>query len=301
MRQTAKSLLESFLSMAASPVSRWFHRGQALVLAYHNIVPPDAAVSGDTSLHLPQSSFASQLDLLMERCEVVSLQAVVEGGRSRHDRARVAITFDDAYQGAVTAGIAELRKRGLPATVFVAPALLEGRSFWWDELVPAGAAALPEETRNRALTELKGQEDEIRAWARLAGWPETRSDRHATGASVAELNQAMTHDGLQLAAHSWSHPNLTAMSDVVLARELNQPLEWLNARFDRVLPYLAYPYGLGDRRVAVAAEKAGYRAGFRIDGGWLPKGNARWDLPRLNIPSGVSHHGFDLRISGLIS
>jgi hypothetical protein len=31
-------------------------------------------------------------------------------------------------------GIPELVRRGLPATVFVAPALLDQRAFWWDRL-----------------------------------------------------------------------------------------------------------------------------------------------------------------------
>jgi peptidoglycan/xylan/chitin deacetylase (PgdA/CDA1 family) len=301
MRHSAKSLLESLLLLGPSRVGRWLHRGRSLVLAYHNIVPHGAAVTGDASLHLSQNTFASQLDLLVSLCQVVPLQALVESNRGSHDRPRVAITFDDAYQGAVTTGIGELRKRGLPATIFVAPRLLEGRSFWWDELVPAGAPALPEETRARALTELKGCDDEIREWARQAGMPEKRSDRHATGASVAELSQAMAHEGLTLAAHSWSHPNLTALPDATLTEELRKPLEWLNARFDRVLPYLAYPYGLGDRRVVSAAKQVGYRTSFRIEGGWLPKAGAGWDLPRLNIPRGISSKGFELRLSGLRS
>jgi peptidoglycan/xylan/chitin deacetylase (PgdA/CDA1 family) len=302
MRETAKSVLEQVLSLGPSAVSRWLHRRRSLVLAYHNIVPECGTVSGDVSLHLPRARFAAQLDLLQKHCEVVSLQSLVEQtGTHQGVRPRAAITFDDAYQGAVTAGVEELRDRRMPATIFVAPGLLDGRSFWWDDLVPEGSTSLPGQLREMALEALQGSDQKIRDWARRNGLTERKGERHATGASLTELHKAMEFDGLTLAAHSWAHPNLSTVAPDALARELSYPMKWLRERFDRVLPYLAYPYGLGGAREATAAENLGYRASFRIDGGWLPLSGSSWNLPRVNIPRGVSPHGFILRISGILS
>jgi hypothetical protein len=119
----------------AAKLARHFHRDRTLVLAYHNIVPHGDPVAGDCSLHLPQRQFAAQLDLLVELCDVIPLDSALErNGRGK--RPRVAITFDDAYRGTVTAGVSELVSRGLPATIFVVPAFVGGGAFWWDDVLP---------------------------------------------------------------------------------------------------------------------------------------------------------------------
>jgi peptidoglycan/xylan/chitin deacetylase (PgdA/CDA1 family) len=301
MRDVVKSAAELLLSMGPSAISRRRHRARALVLAYHNIVPRGESAGGDGSLHLGQDRFAGQLDLLQRHCEVVPLQELVDEPTGRSDRPRVAITFDDAYQGAVVTGVEELRKRGLPATIFVAPGLLDGRSFWWDDLVPEGAPALPDDIRAPALADHRGSDLEIRDWARQQGMQERKGNRHATGAMLSELGDAMRYPGLTLAAHSWSHPNLVALTSDALESELERPLQWLREHFERVLPYLAYPYGFGGQREAERAERVGYVASFRVEGGWLPLSPSRWNLPRLNVPSGLSPRGFELRISGLLT
>jgi peptidoglycan/xylan/chitin deacetylase (PgdA/CDA1 family) len=299
MRNEAKTVVEHLLSLGPSRLSRWCYRRRTLILAYHNIVPDGGRVAGDSSLHLPQRAFARHLDLLLQICEVVPLEKAIDRSATGNGRPRVAITFDDAYQGAVSAGLDELSRRDLSATMFVAPGLLEGRDFWWDVLADPYGAGLDTEMRDFALNQLQGRDEEIREWARGHGKIKHQSQNHATGATIAQLEQATTYEGLTLGAHSWSHPNLAAISSEDLELELARPLEWLRARFSRVWPYLAYPYGLADSRVAQGARKVGYDACFRIDGGWLRPESDRWALPRLNVPSGISFRGFKLRLSGL--
>ena len=85
-----------------------------------------------------------------------------------------------------------------------------------------------------------------------------------------------------------------------MARELTRSLEWLTHRFASVVPWLAYPYGLGSPEIGRAAAEAGYRGAFGISGGWLPRTDPdAFDLPRLNVPAGVSLHGLALRLGGL--
>ena len=164
---SARRLVEASLIWCG--VDRWAarsRRGRCLVLAYHNIVPDDAAVVGDRSLHLPRHRFAQQLDALVESCDVIPLTAVLSE-RSPDARPAVAITFDDAYQGALTLGARELRARRLPATMFVAPGLLGGHTFWWDAL--AGPDGLSAALRDHVLVALRGDGDATRAWAVRSG------------------------------------------------------------------------------------------------------------------------------------
>ncbi|UCG85490.1 MAG: polysaccharide deacetylase family protein [Gemmatimonadota bacterium] len=279
-------------------LARRLHRNRTLVLAYHNIVPHGEPVVGDRSLHLPQRQFAAQLDLLVELCDVIPLNSVLEhGGRGK--RPRVAITFDDAYRGTVTVGVSELVRRGLPAAIFVVPAFVGGGAFWWDDLLPL-VADDASDFRQRALDEFAGRDATIRAWgaARLQAPP---LPRHAVPASETELREAVAQTGITLASHTWSHPNLTRLNREAVAAELTRPLEWLKHRFEDVIPWLAYPYGLASPMVGRAASEAGYRGAFRVSGGWLPKMDPdAFALPRLNIPAGVSSHGFALRLGGLL-
>ena len=289
--------MERGLATAFTGLARRRHRNQTLVIAYHNIVPEGQAARGDSSLHLPQAAFAAQLDLLAATHRILPLSEVFSDVTS--ELPRVAITFDDACQGAVTAGVQELEKRGIPATVFVPPGLL-GQTFWWDVLAPNEGGELSSDVRAYALDQLAGKGSDIRAWAIEKGWRLHAVPVHQQAATEAMLD-AMTRSGLvTLGSHTWSHPNLARLEQGELRDELLRPLDWLRARFPATVPWIAYPYGLTSPAVARAAAESGYVGGFLIEGGWLKAGGDHFRLARLNIPAGLSLRGFELRVVGLV-
>lgn len=296
-----KRTVERGLVFSGLPaLSRRNRRGAVLILAYHNIVPAGVDICGDRSLHLPQSMFAAQLDSLRATHDIVPLDTVLDGDVTRSTRPRAVITFDDAYRGAVTAGIREVVSRGLPATIFVAPAFVGGRFFWWDAVTPPGTAGLTESCRERALEECRGVDEAVRHWAEKSGHPARTLPEAAACATENELRAASKQAGITLASHTWSHPNLLRLTPDELDQELVRPLAWLRQRFDRVLPVLSYPYGLSSPAVERAAESAGYRAGVRVSGGWMsPRPRNSFALPRWNVSAGLSRHGFLLRSAGL--
>lgn len=310
---TIKTLVErGIVFSGATLISRRRHRDDILILAYHNIVPTGEMVVGDASLHLPQHTFAQQLDVLQRTCDIVPLGDVVErtqfAARSTNHAKRskplAVITFDDAYRGALTAGIHELRQRDLPATMFVAPAYLGGKSFWWDVLTPLNAKGLTDEFREHALTTDAGKGVKILDRARnTSANTITQMPLHAQCALESELVTALSFNKLTLGSHTWSHPNLTQLSANELQYEMRAPKAWLLERFnDRTVSAISYPYGRSNQTVWDAAQSAGYDIGLLIDGGWAQSATtAPYAIPRLNIPSGVSVDGFVLRTSGLIS
>jgi peptidoglycan/xylan/chitin deacetylase (PgdA/CDA1 family) len=299
-RQSAKWVVErALVAGGAAYVGRAVRRHGAAVLAYHNIVPDRGPRVGDASLHLERSDFVRQLLDLRQSFDVVPLGELMHEPPRRRGRPRVAITFDDAYRGALTLGVDELRRLGLPATVFVAPGLLGEPAFWWDVLADPRLGEVEPMVRARVLTERGGRTSEILAERDSADNPAlTALHRPSTAAEVVEaLHQ---HSGLTLGAHSWNHPNLAAIDEAELHRELARPLEWLKRTTDRWLPVLAYPYGLTAPRVARVAAELGYVAGWRAMGGWVRPGTTRaFDRPRVTIPAGVSRDGFALLVAGL--
>jgi peptidoglycan/xylan/chitin deacetylase (PgdA/CDA1 family) len=304
-RTVIKRAVETaLLSGGVATVVRRIHAEAPLILAYHNVVPTGACVSGDRPLHLPQRAFSDQLDTLLETHDIVSLTDVLSPATPRRPRygmrPRAAITFDDAYSGALTAGLDELRARSLPATVFVTPSFLDGASFWWDVLADP-STGLDAGLRAHVLLQGRGIKSNAIAIARGFGVPIQSIESHARGASVSELDSALAYEQLTLGAHTWSHPNLTTASNDELVVELRRPIEWLERFGTRALPMISYPYGLADDRVQRAARDAGYVAGFMIDGNWtagVPP--PQFAIPRLNVPAGVSRDGFALRAAGVI-
>jgi peptidoglycan/xylan/chitin deacetylase (PgdA/CDA1 family) len=297
-----KFLFERGAVLSGLPrLSRFRVRRDVLILAYHNIVPSDATPVGDRSLHLAQDGFGAQLDLLLETHDVVPLAEVLDGTDLGRSRPRAVLTFDDAYRGAVTAGVREVVARSLAATIFVAPAFVGGQSFWWDALSNPTDDGPGDDLRSRALTELRGEDARVRQWAAGAGRTTQAIPDHALCGTMEELTQAARTPGITFGSHSWGHPNLAALTDAELARELGSSLQWLRDRFTNVIPYISYPYGLSSPAVERAARDAGYLAGLRIEGGWVhqPLAN-RFAVPRLNIPAGLSRDGFAMRAAGLL-
>ncbi len=298
MRRTLRRALERGLvhSGLASLRSKSLHP-TAVILAYHNIVPGGEAAVGEGSLHLDQAEFGRQLDLVAETHEIVTLEAAFDQ-TTRGTTPRAVITFDDAYVGAVTAGFEEVTKRGLPATMFVPPGMLDDEGYWWDRLSDAGAS-LDQTVRNRCLVELRGRQADILAWATRAGVRLGSMPAHARPADEATLMRAARAPGIALGAHTWSHPNLGALELVEARAEIARSRAWLRERTDAVVDWVAYPYGIGQAGLL----GPDMRGGLRIDGGQaVRRGRERRpadDTPRVNVPRGMSLDGLRLRLAGV--
>jgi peptidoglycan/xylan/chitin deacetylase (PgdA/CDA1 family) len=292
LARTKRAVEGALVALGVDHLALRRHRGQGLVLAYHNIVP-DGMVAGDRSLHVGVGRFREHIEALAGACDVVSVADVMAGPRG--SRPMVAITFDDAYLGALTHGLDVLARHGFPSTVFVAPARLGG-SFWWDAL--SGPSGLAASVRSTALDACAGDDSRVRAWATSVQLGVNVLPADCMAASTEQLDAAVArHSGLTLASHSWSHPNLSALDGDALGAELRRPLDWLRQRYTGVPAWIAYPYGLASPPVLEMARGAGYEGGFLVTGGWMAGGRGEsLALPRLNIPAGLSAPGFRLRL-----
>ena len=275
---------------------------RGIVLAYHDVLPDGVTPSGDRSLHLARARFAEHRDLLARETRVVPLAQLLPPWSTEvaTDLPLVAITFDDAYAGAVVTGVAELATRRMPATICVAPAFLDGRHFWWDALAAQGADLDPA-MRAAALTECRGDDSTVRAWARAHGRP-ARADfawpyRCCT---TAELNQALATPGITVASHTWHHRNIAALGPEEAREELERSFAWLASFGERAVPIVTWPYGFDSAGAHSIAAATGYRAAFRVSGGALRAEADPFALPRLNVPAGLSADGLMLRLAGLL-
>jgi peptidoglycan/xylan/chitin deacetylase (PgdA/CDA1 family) len=286
-------------SSSVGLVARRRLRGKRLIVAYHGIIPDGAGLAGERSLFIHQRDFAAQLEMLAQVLDIVPLDKIDEqdGGRPR-----AAITIDDAYRGAVCEGVRELVKRGLPATIFVAPGRLEGHVFWWDALC-SEKGTLDGRVRDYALTTLSGHDERVRAWAARSKLASSdRLPEYARAATRAELRAAVALPGITVGSHTWSHANLAALNIAEILSEISRSRAWLRAEFGaKALDWLAYPYGIDSVAAHHALADASYAGGLRSRGGWYsPSLVTPYTRPRLSIPAGLSVAGLKARALGAL-
>jgi peptidoglycan/xylan/chitin deacetylase (PgdA/CDA1 family) len=294
-----KHLAEGVLVQSGfARLMRRTRRGRTLVLAYHNVLPDGESPVGDRNLHIPQKEFSGQLDVIARTHDVVSIESIGQPAPATA-RPRVVITFDDAYMGAVTVGVKELVKRGMPATIFVAPGLIDSVS-WWDSLAEHTQGVIDGDLRQHVLETLGGNAQSVFGWMNSKFEASSFSANLPRICTMTQLTGAASQPRITLGSHTWSHPNLCSLTFPDLAGELTRSDQWLRSRFASVVPWLSYPYGLHNDTVIKATAEARYVGAFRIDGGWLERSLSlpSYTLPRLNVPSGLSLNGFRLRLAG---
>jgi peptidoglycan/xylan/chitin deacetylase (PgdA/CDA1 family) len=280
--------LKSIGKSAALLLPSLVRKSSRLILSYHNIVPDGTGPVGDTPLHLPISRFREQLALIARSFDVVSLEALV--ARKQGEKPCVALTFDDAYLGAVTLGAAACRELSVPATVFVSPMLL-GRIPIWDVLAEQGRWSGGE--RAHFLTHRRGISEHAPASALSLG----ETLRIAT---LDELEGALSLGGITIGNHTLNHANLAALSESEALHEVVSAQEWLMDHFgSRCRPILSLPYGSVHRDTESIGRRAGLQFALKVEGGWIHD-KADFVLPRWNVPAFIDRASYRLRLRGYL-
>ena len=296
------------IAIVRSGITAWRIRDPKrarLVLAYHNIVADDDPPWGERALHLKRSLFERHIDLLGEKGRIVPLTELLQDGPSEDNQApRFALTFDDAYQGALDTIESFLQPRGIPCTVFVNPALLGKGAFWWDQVAEVFDGAMPEALRQDLLFGLKGCHEGVtqHMGEALRMVPDPPSSSFAPSSESSLRRILVARSGMDLGLHTWSHRNLSALSEEEVVEEVSRNQVWLAKLGAKASPFLAYPYGLAPVPMPHGLASLGIKYGLLVEGGHLQSplgGPYGLLLPRLSVPNGLSREGLQLRLAGI--
>ncbi len=307
--------------------------GRLTALSYHRVTPypdPSFDVFPGTVSATPEV-FAAQLDLLVKRHNVVSMDQVIawlEGTAELPDRPAV-ITFDDGYTDNYTHALPILQERGLPATVFLTTGLIgTGEGAWWDRIAHAFAhttatsADLPllgsvswrspserDDVRDLLITELKtlDEADKLvamdRVFDRLDAWPEPGAfdGLYLTWDQVREMEAA----GFTAAAHTVTHPILTRLPPDGARDEIMASVAKVSEEIGRPVRAFAYPNGMPgdhDETVAQLLADAGVVAAFTLAPGPAKAAEAvarPLEIPRIYIDRRHGVTGFAACLEGV--
>jgi peptidoglycan/xylan/chitin deacetylase (PgdA/CDA1 family) len=206
-------------------------KSSAVILMYHAFTPDPKAASRYV---LPARRLAGQLIALRAlRRHVMPLEAYVRL-RQAHALAparTVVLTIDDGYADVYDVAAPILAGHVCPATVFVVSGLVGGR----------------------------------------AGWPraDSRNDRPLRGRRLADWQRIRegVQAGLDVGAHTRSHPPLTRLGAEAAAEEIAGSRRELGERLQRAVTLFAYPHGDEDARVRGLVAEAGFDAACTSRGG----------------------------------
>lgn len=296
-------------------------RPGAVILLYHSI--GGRGVFADNVI--PVDVFERHMRFIAQRRKPVSLSTILDAVLQHRDPDPdwVAVTFDDGYLDFATTSLPILERYGIPATVFVPTAILEGGCLFFDQIeawvraaagprieVRVGADVLdlplrtPAERRDASLR-LALHTRELTPVHRAAAMNAIR-EACGGGSSMPRMpylgpeDIARLPESVDIGSHSVSHYALPRLDDEVLSAELGDSRAVLSPL--RAIPprYLAYPFGKGwayDRRVAACAAEAGYEAALTTIPGRVRGDTDAYEVPRM--AGGGNMARFRLALMGL--
>jgi peptidoglycan/xylan/chitin deacetylase (PgdA/CDA1 family) len=269
-----------------------------LILGYHRVVDDFAGVARTDmpSMLVSTRMFERHLDCIGRRFTFVSLDEIgerIESGRP-FDHPVAAVTFDDGYRDVYENAFPILKRKGIPAAVFVVTDLV-GQPFWQvhDKLyhLMAKAYAMWEDPRR----ELEGMFNALNlpidfvARQRAASktpmlavtsmLPELRlADVHRVMATLEvsvgngfhniprtagwrDLAEMERH-GITIGSHTQRHVSLPMESADDIGRELAGSKQIIEQQLSGRCTHFAYPGGQFTPAVVDAVAKAGYRFAY---------------------------------------
>lgn len=124
-----------------------------------------------------------------------------------------------------------------------------------------------------------------------AGAPDTMLDWR----QARELAEA----GVEIGAHSHTHPQLDQCDDATLRRELGHCRDVLTDRLGHPPVSFAYPYGYSDRRVRRAVREAGFTQALAVGNALAhPARQGPYALARLTVRRGTGIERFHRMLEG---
>lgn len=234
VRRTVKIVISYFLFYSGFlTFVRYFRRNnekEFRILMYHHITEKGEG--------LPPAIFKRQMVWVSRHYSVVSLSELLlrqKEGRPFPQRG-LAITFDDGYRDFLTEAYPILKKKGIPVTLFPVVDCLDQKPLWTELLkhhkeLKEKLKRVADEDRRLLLKQVqkelvgKGEEDGTPG---LLTWEE-----------ILELSK----NGVEIGAHTLSHPILTQVSSSEAKRQVVESKQRLEERLLKEVDLFCYPNG----------------------------------------------------------
>ena len=315
--------LDSAWRMALATQTPAGAKGHLSIVIFHRVLPtPDPLFPGDPDVQ----RFDDICAWLAAWYQVLPLdEAAARLARGSLPERALAITFDDGYADNHDLALPILQKYGLCSTFFIATGHLDGGCMWNDIIVEAVRhTRLPELELGGlrlsgvdcvALADVGQRREAIQKLLDACKYL-AQPVRQAAAQAIAEHAcvtprsdlmmrsdqvRAMASMGMQIGAHTVTHPILSRLNDLEAENEIAQSKSDLQDLLGQPVTLFAYPNGkprldFGARDVALVA-KLGFDAAVSTAYGAAKFANAsRHQLPRFT-PWDLGHWPFAFRLA----
>jgi len=232
------------------------------ILVYHRVVPEPDPLMPD---HVCAREFDWHLAALERWFTVLPLREAAARLRGGTLPARSAcVTFDDGYADNVTVALPILRRRGVPATFFLATSFIDGGRMWNDSVIEAVRGAqgetldarcagldalgistigLRRQAIERVLAALKylPLEERQRRVEELAA--QTSRTLPSDLMMTAEQARHLHASDMEIGAHTVTHPILAQLDPERAESEIRESKRRLEAITGNPVSLFAYPNG----------------------------------------------------------
>ena len=241
------------------------------VLLYHSCEASESSFTRGLEVNMRPEQFGRQLDFVQRHYNVVAVDQLAAPDVPKR---AVVISFDDGYRSVLTGAAPELRRRGLPAVVYLVTDVVGNRDLVWvNELnwllheagpeIAARVARTLDVPAQTPIPELVSQvliqlpKRQIQA---LLGelWSACGRSRTALIQDLAlyldwDEIRAMESEGFSFGSHTCTHPNMTLLTSEELVAEVDRSVAEVTERLGRCSSF-AYPFGMVDEAVMQAVE-----------------------------------------------
>jgi peptidoglycan/xylan/chitin deacetylase (PgdA/CDA1 family) len=292
--------------------------GRLTVLIFHRVLPRQDPLYPD---ELTSQAFDSICAWMASWFNVLALdEAVVMMQEGRLPSRAACITFDDGYADNHDVALPILQRHGLPATFFVATGFLDGGRMWNDTIIEAMRRCAKSdldlsglgldsislrslEDRRRAVGTLidkikyRPVEERVEMTERMAGLAEVELPNDLM--MTSEQVRAMRSAGMQIGAHTVSHPILARLNAEQCEREIQGSKDFLEQLLQERIGLFAYPNGkpgedYSAENVAIV-QKLNFDAAVSTQWGTSQKGGDHFQIRRFT-PWDKSRLRFGLRL-----
>lgn len=258
-----------------------------LILVYHGVVEkPDHSISAGP---IDLLQFEQHLAYIKKHFDVVSLSEIFDMYRKGIEpkRKTLAITFDDGYENNYVRAVPLLKKYNIPATIFVIGNSVEDDNaiIWYDHLTfikdrldyskintsvigEPGVSSFYELMRLIQRVELEKRKvlyNELDKQVRLEEVI-NKYPREFWKLMTAEETRKLAQGGLiEIAAHSYSHPNLGEIPLQAAKEELVKSKMLLEGAIGMKVNAIAYPDGSYTEDVKRVSIEAGFTNLLAVD------------------------------------
>ena len=279
------------------------HKARLCIVNYHRILEaPDPLLENEPDV----ATFRKHMKMLADCFHVLPMDKALEAlQQGRLPPRAVCITFDDGYRSVHDLALPVLREFDLPATLFVTSGYVDtDENMWNDRIVDAvrtasgdaldlragGAGLYPIDgtaARCAAVRQLTAHAKYLPPAGRqaLIAELEARTGQRSRPLMLsAGMVRTLQASGVEIGAHTVSHPILTSLPDEDARAEILGSKAALEAILGHPVRYFAYPNGksgldFDERHIAIVRE-AGFAAAFSTAPGPVGASDNLYTLPR---------------------